>query len=213
MVVCGKSQLGRRVHWQWLVYCELVFTISCGILWKEPVIGQDSALIVALYCELSLHSLLWYFVERASWHESALIVACVLCTSLHNPMWYFVERAINWAGECTIVACVLWTWSPQSIVIFFWWEPVGHDSALIVAWYPHSTVCFQMLYFTYFRGSRFSQCFILSTALHCLQPSKLYAINNILSNTNSVQCLQREGTCLVMTQNKYLLKNWLVNEH
>ena len=27
----------------------------------------------------------------------------------------------------------------------------------------------------YFRGSSFSQCFILSTALHCLLPSKFYA--------------------------------------
>ena len=29
----------------------------------------------------------------------------------------------------------------------------------------------------YFRGSRFSQCFILSTALRCLLPSKFYADN------------------------------------
>ena len=43
----------------------------------------------------------------------------------------------------------------------------------------------------YFRGSRFSQCFILSTALHCSLPSKFLCSQLFWVITNSVQCLKK----------------------
>ena len=43
---------------------------------------------------------------------------------------------------------------------------------------------------SYFRGSRFSQCLILSIALHCLLPKKFLCSQLFWVITNSVRCLQ-----------------------
>ena len=82
-----------------------------------------------VYCDCTLHSLLWHFVLRASWVGKNTTSGLCTVDSVYSLLWCFVLHVrVSWVGENTTSGlCTVDSVSPVSCGVL-WQEPVGQES-------------------------------------------------------------------------------------